>query len=159
MSKAGRPIERKGEYERIALDVRKDLLKMVDASPKSRREYIEDLLVVEKGTAMQYSEILEQYIKSADFKEGVIAATKASWGGSGYSVELFEDGTWRNLWNNEIGNRYNTPGIILALPVLSDENPSDEEKMDEEEYFEVFFGAEEDELAQGMRTLLSDNEL
>jgi hypothetical protein len=115
---------------------------------------------VKKGNVtMSYSQILEQYIKSADFKTGVIASTKASWGGSGYSVELFEDGTWRNLWNNEIGNRYNTPGIILALPVLSDENPSDEEKMDEEEYFEVFFGAEEDELAQGMRTLLSDNEL
>ena len=148
MSKAGRPIERKGEYERITLDVRKDLLKMVDASPKSRREYIEDLLVTEKGTTMTYPEILEQYINSSDFKEGVISATKASWGGGGYSVELFEDGTWRNLWNNQIGNLYESTGIIMNLPTL--------ETDDMNEYVNGGGGTEDDFLSEGFELELDE---
>jgi uncharacterized protein (DUF4415 family) len=42
--KPGRPKGRKGEYERITLEIRKDLLAKIDASGKSRREYIEKLL-------------------------------------------------------------------------------------------------------------------
>ena len=40
----GRPKERQGDYEAISLEVRKDLLAKIDASGKSRREYIEALL-------------------------------------------------------------------------------------------------------------------
>jgi len=42
--KPGRPVEREGTYQRITLEVRSDLLKKIDASGKSRREYIEELL-------------------------------------------------------------------------------------------------------------------
>jgi hypothetical protein len=42
--KPGRPVEREGEYQRITLEVRDDLLKKIDASGKSRREFIEELL-------------------------------------------------------------------------------------------------------------------
>src|SRR5579859_5233875 len=39
--KPGRPVEREGGYQRITLEVRSDLLAKIDASGKSRREYIE----------------------------------------------------------------------------------------------------------------------
>lgn len=42
--KPGRPVGRKGEYQRITLEIRKDLLAKMDTSSKSRREYIEELL-------------------------------------------------------------------------------------------------------------------
>ncbi len=42
--KLGRPPERKGRYKTISLAVREDLLAKIDASGKSRREYIETLL-------------------------------------------------------------------------------------------------------------------
>jgi hypothetical protein len=40
----GRPVERHGDYQRITLEIRKDLLAKIDASGKSRREYIEQLV-------------------------------------------------------------------------------------------------------------------
>lgn len=43
----GRPIERAGIYRRITLEIREDLLRKVDASGTSRREFIEALLVRE----------------------------------------------------------------------------------------------------------------
>ena len=56
-----------------------------------------------------------------DFQSSVDSSTQASWGGSGYSVELFHDGTYRVLWDNQIGNLYSTPGLILSIPALSGE--------------------------------------
>ena len=41
MSKAGRPKERSGEYERITLEVRKDVLKYIDEQPAYRRQVVE----------------------------------------------------------------------------------------------------------------------
>jgi hypothetical protein len=54
-------------------------------------------------------------------------STQASFGGSGYSVELFTDGTYRLLWNNNIGNLYDSPGIIVPVPVLSDDDISNDD--------------------------------
>jgi|SRR5579872_5585128 len=42
--RVGRPIEREGAYRRITLEIRDDLLAKIDASGKSRREYIETLV-------------------------------------------------------------------------------------------------------------------
>ena len=56
-----------------------------------------------------------------DFKAAVDSATKASWAGSGYSVELFDEGNYRILWNQQIGNLYDSPGLILNIPALGDE--------------------------------------
>lgn len=42
--KPGRPKSRKGTYIPTTIDIREDLLKKIDASGKSRREYIEQLL-------------------------------------------------------------------------------------------------------------------
>ena len=41
----GRPKARQGTYERITLEVRSDLLDKIDKSGKSRREFIEELLL------------------------------------------------------------------------------------------------------------------
>jgi hypothetical protein len=63
-----------------------------------------------------------------DFQSAVDSSTKASWGGSGYSVELFDDGTYRVLWDGQIGNLYDSPGLILPVPALGndewDEDPN-----------------------------------
>jgi hypothetical protein len=40
----GRPKERTGDYKRITLEIASDLLAKVDASGKSRRDYIETLI-------------------------------------------------------------------------------------------------------------------
>jgi hypothetical protein len=106
---------------------------------------------------------LEAFLKSDDFKSGLIASTRASWGDSGYSVELFEDGTWQTLWNNQIGNLYETPGVILSLPTLDDSSYQEcihdaYEPMSEEDYFDMVFANDEDELAQSMRDALAEKE-
>ena len=66
-----------------------------------------------------------------DFEKACISSTKAGWSGSGYSVEFFDDGTYRVLWDSNIGNMYDSPGLILNIPQLSDEEYDEEN----EEYF------------------------
>lgn len=97
--------------------------------------------------ATNFEQVLESFLASDDFKSSVISATKASWGGSGYSVELFADGTHRVLWNSQIGNKYETPGVILSLPTISDDVP--------EEQLSEGFDAEEDELKDEIRERLN----
>lgn len=67
-----------------------------------------------------------QAFMSSDFEPACDSATKASWGGSGYSVELFDDGTYRVLWDDQIGNCYDSPGLILGIPTLNDEEWDDD---------------------------------
>lgn len=59
---------------------------------------------------------------SEAFEGAVDKSTKASWDGSGYSVELFPDGTYRVLWDNQIGDRYSSRGLILSIPALSSDD-------------------------------------
>ena len=68
-----------------------------------------------------------------DFEDAVVSSTTASWGGSGFSVELFEDGSYRVLWTESIGNRYDSAGLILAVPELGDDEWDGEEG---EHYFD-----------------------
>lgn len=49
----------------------------------------------------------------ADFYSAVDSSTTASWDNSGYSVELFDDSTYRVLWDQNIGSKYDSPGLIL----------------------------------------------
>jgi len=56
------------------------------------------------------------------FEDAVVSSTKASFGGGSYSVELFEDGTYRVQPASSFGNLYETPGIILKVPTLSDDD-------------------------------------
>lgn len=78
---------------------------------------------------MTLKQAFENFIASEDFAEAVIKSTKAGFGGSGYSVELFEDGTNRVLWNNQIGNRYDSPGVIIPIPQLNDSDYRDVEEI------------------------------
>jgi hypothetical protein len=63
----------------------------------------------------------------AEIEEAIEKSTQAGFGGSGYSVELFADGTHRVLWDNQIGNRYNSPGLIVGIPKLEDDEMGDDE--------------------------------
>lgn len=106
---------------------------------------------------VDYAAILEEFLESDDFKQGVISSTKASWGGSGYSVELLPnpDKPWQILWNNEIGNKYENPGIILGLPTLEDDDVSEaDEIMDEEYLLGEAFDIERDDLVKELREKL-----
>lgn len=70
---------------------------------------------------MTYKEALDNFINNSDdFKRSVVKSTKASWGGSWYAVELFNDGVYRVMWSSDIGDKYISPGIILPIPALTD---------------------------------------
>ena len=66
-----------------------------------------------------------QFVKSDEFVDAVEKATQAGFGGSGYSVEFFESGEHRLLWNNQIGNKYYSSGEIVPVPQLSQEQVSE----------------------------------
>ena len=70
-----------------------------------------------------YASFLKDYETA---EEAIVSSTKASWGGSGYSLELFPDGDFRVLWDNHIGSLYDSPGVIVPIPTLGeDEYDSD----------------------------------
>lgn len=66
------------------------------------------------------------YRTSDKFYASIDSSTAAGWGGSGYSVELFEDGSFRILWDNNIGNLYISPGIILGITQLKEDEWDDD---------------------------------
>ena len=68
------------------------------------------------------------------FHKAAISSTKASWGGSEYCVELFDDGTYRVLWSGNIGNAYESTGVILGIPSLDDEEWDGTEENEEDAY-------------------------
>jgi hypothetical protein len=74
---------------------------------------------------MSIQRAFESFINGNDFQSAVEKSTSAGFGGSGYSVELFEDGTYRILWDNEIGNLYMSDGIILSIPQYNDDTLQD----------------------------------
>ncbi len=113
-----------------------------------------------KTQTQKLAQTLEQYLKSEDFKQGVISSTKASWGGSCYKVEIAPDGTWRNLWSNQIGNRYETEGVIVALPALNCDDMAQftDGGGTEEEYLSLGFDNERDELETELRDALKQTQ-
>jgi hypothetical protein len=59
-------------------------------------------------------------------KEAIMSSTTAGFGGSGYTLELFDDGTFRVLWNGQIGNLHNSRGIMIGIPKLGDDDMADD---------------------------------
>lgn len=161
---AGRkPIE-----ERITLNLSRGDKTLLDQrrGRVSRSAYVRELvrkdLQMNTDTQIDFTPILEAFLESPDFAEGCKAATIASWNGSGYSVELAPNGVdgWRVLWNDHIGNKYDSPGEIIGLPTLNDDDYSecvtaDNAPMTEDEYFLSVFQNDEDELKQFMRNKLA----
>lgn len=70
------------------------------------------------------------------FEEAVDSSTKASWGGSSYTVEITEN-SYRVLWSDDVGNLYSSPGIMLTVPSLS------EDEWDEDKNIRFYDNAEE----------------
>lgn len=77
---------------------------------------------------MSVKDAFENFIADEEaVKKAIDSSTKASWDGiSYYVVELFDDGTRRVLWSNQIGNLYDSPGMILPIPALSSEEWDDD---------------------------------
>lgn len=73
-------------------------------------------------TTTTYSKALESFLTSDEFAEVVIFSTHAGFGGGSYSVELWDNGTYRVLPSGSIGNRYDSQGIIMRVPQISDED-------------------------------------
>lgn len=83
---------------------------------RNLRKYIMKVSTYLSGITAAYNAFVSEAIEDA-----IESSTKASWGGSGYSVELFANGTYRVLWDNQIGNLYDSPGAIIKIPPCSDE--------------------------------------
>jgi len=113
------------------------------------------MTTIEENQALMTA--LEAFLASDDFAEGIVSATKASWGGSGYSVELFEDGSHRVLWDNQIGNLYESPGVILGLSTLScdDMNEFIDNGGSKEDFFYLEFENDRDEIEKDLRESLT----
>jgi len=75
------------------------------------------------------------FVNGPEFAEAIVKSTRAGFGGSGYSVELFPDGSHRVLWDNQIGNLYQSPGVILKVPQVSQSSISDCELDDAAEFY------------------------
>lgn len=75
-----------------------------------------------------YREAFEKFM-ATEAEQTIMRATVAGYGGpsEGYSVELFEDGTYRVLDNKRIGNLYRSPGMLIDMPKLLDDEVGDEE--------------------------------
>lgn len=98
-----------------------------------------------------FDKAFENFRNSDEFVEALTKATRASFGGSGYSVELFEDGRYRVLWNNSIGNLYQSDGIIIGIPPLRDD---EFEGFDEDEPLENVVQWYANEIAEEMQATL-----
>lgn len=68
---------------------------------------------------------LTSFVHGDDFVPAVVKSTQAAASGEHYAVELFDDGTYRVLWSNQIGNRYESPGAIIRVPALTADDCTD----------------------------------
>lgn len=98
-----------------------------------------------------YAAILDAFLASDDFPEAVASSTRASWGGGSYDVELFPDGHWRVLWSGQIGNRYQSPGMIFNVPTAPEWGD-----LSDDAVLAEAIAVNRDELAEEMRTALAD---
>ena len=70
----------------------------------------------------------KEFMSGSDAELFCDRATQADWSGDRYYVELFPDGHYRGLWGNQVGNLYESSGLLLRVPYLDDsewdEDPS-----------------------------------
>ena len=86
-----------------------------------------------------------------DFEDACVSSTKAGWGGGSYSVELFEDGSYRVQDTGSIGSLYESPGIVLTIPRLGDEEWNKDNGH--------FFGNAEEKMCEWFAESLSPGDL
>lgn len=83
--------------------------------------------MISKANLQSYREAFDNFMLDTDVVESaILKSTESGFEGSGYSLELFENGSSRILWDNSIGNLYCSPGIIISIPQLTDEDYKDE---------------------------------
>lgn len=63
---------------------------------------------------------LEAALQDDNFPLWVLLSTAAGWKGDCLKLELFPDGRYRVLWSQMIGNLYESPGILLSIPVIDE---------------------------------------
>jgi hypothetical protein len=68
-------------------------------------------------------------------EEAIKESTRLSWGGGYAVVELFDDGTYRCMPTDTVGNKYESPGVIIPIPILTEEEWEEGED-GEEPFFE-----------------------
>ena len=85
-----------------------------------------------------FQQAFDNFMSSA-FEAAVDSSTTASWGGGAYAVELFSDGTYRTMDKGSIGNLYHSPGMVLTVPYLSDDEWDEDPSV-------RFYGNAEDEI-------------
>lgn len=76
---------------------------------------------------MSYQEAFDSFMQ--EFDSACDKATEASYSMSGYSVELCSDGSYRVIWDNNLGNRYDSPGVLLGIPPLTEDETDAEQAM------------------------------
>jgi hypothetical protein len=69
---------------------------------------------------------LRAFIDSIDFVPTIVKSTQAAANGEYYAAELFDDGAYRVLSSAQIGNRYQSNGVIIRVPALTDEQIEEE---------------------------------
>lgn len=75
---------------------------------------------------MSIEQALESFLADG-LKSAVDKATKASMFGAGCSVELFDDGNYRVLRDDQIDSKHDSPGLILGIPSSVDYRSAEEE--------------------------------
>ena len=68
----------------------------------------------------EFKEAFDSFMAKG-FEDACVSSTKAGWGGGSYSVELFDDGTYRVQDTGSIGNLYQSLGMVLTIPQLGDD--------------------------------------
>jgi hypothetical protein len=95
-----------------------------------------------------FQQAFDNFMSSA-FEAAVDSSTTASWGGGAYAVELFEDGTYRTMHKGSLGNLYDTDGLLLTIPSLSDEDWDDDPSI-------RHYGNAEDEIREWFEDAMSE---
>lgn len=69
-----------------------------------------------------FLEALEAFLgDEEEFREAVLLSTRLGWGGGAAFLEMFEDGSYRIIPSHQLGNLYQSPGLIVEIPSISDE--------------------------------------
>lgn len=161
MSRTGRPISKGRTQRNYQFD--RGLAAFIDTLPDgSRSDFVADL--VELGMQRKLDQGLEAFIASPDFKEAIAGASIASWKGAERYLELFPDGSYRILHyeHHERGqSKYESPGDLLILPSFDcAEMPQFiEDGGTEQEWFDLAFANERDEIEQELKQNLGKREL
>jgi hypothetical protein len=153
VSKGGRPSE--GRKFRIQAHVTRGVILWLEARLEPGQTISSLVCSIIEHAKEEYtlkkSRALEDFFNSQEFKQAVVGSTISSRLKNTFYLEIFPDGDWRVLdrWDPNT-NKYACPGVILEVPPLTEE-PSE---LSEQEYFDLAFGLQVEEIKVLMRDAL-----